>query len=96
MIMSGEMNKTSNIVETEDDAYRRETPYSLLHPEKLVLVDDVGENISQKGDGNAGGHKFMVLASDTRPGPKLFQGQYCCGCLDSQQGTVNRSCAQSS
>jgi hypothetical protein len=30
-----------------------------------VTVDEVGENISQKGDGNAGGQKFMV-ASDTR------------------------------
>jgi hypothetical protein len=36
-----------------------------LHPEKLVFFDEVGENISQKGDDNAGGQKFMV-ASDTR------------------------------
>jgi hypothetical protein len=34
--------------------------YSLLHPEYLVMVDEVGEHISQKGDGNAGGQKFMV------------------------------------
>ena len=29
------------------------------------MVDEVGENISQKGDGNAGGQKFMV-ANDMR------------------------------
>jgi hypothetical protein len=39
--------------------------YSLVHPDKLVFFDEVGENISQKGDGNAGGQKFMV-AKDMR------------------------------
>jgi hypothetical protein len=34
--------------------------YSLLHPEKLVFFDEVGEHKSQKGDGNAGRQKFMV------------------------------------
>jgi hypothetical protein len=26
-----------------------------------VMVDEVGKHISQKGDGNAGGQKFMVV-----------------------------------
>jgi hypothetical protein len=58
-------DKDNNIVETQAEAYGRKTKYSLLHPEYLVMVDEVGENISQKGDGNAGGQKFMV-ASDMR------------------------------
>jgi hypothetical protein len=36
-----------------------------LHPEKLVFFYEVGENISQKGDGNTGGQKVMV-ARDMR------------------------------
>jgi hypothetical protein len=48
------------IVETEAEAYGRKMKYLLRHPEKLLFVDEVGENISQKGDGNAGGQKFMV------------------------------------
>jgi hypothetical protein len=44
---------------------RQKTQYSLLNPEYLVMVDEVGENISQKGDGNAGRQNFMV-ANDMR------------------------------
>jgi hypothetical protein len=58
-------DKDSNIVVTQAEVYGRNTQYSLLHPEYLVMVDEVGENISQKGDGNAGGKKFMN-ASDMR------------------------------
>jgi hypothetical protein len=58
-------DKYNNIVVTQAESYGRKTQYSLLHPEYLVLVDEVGENISQKGDGNAGGQKFMA-ASDMR------------------------------
>jgi hypothetical protein len=55
----------TNIVNTEAEAYDRQTSYSLLHPDKLVFFDEVEENISQKGDGNAGGQKFIV-AKDMR------------------------------
>jgi hypothetical protein len=51
----------NNVVQTEVEAYGRKTRYSLLHPEKLVFFYEVGETISQKGDGNAGGQKFMVI-----------------------------------
>jgi hypothetical protein len=54
----------NNVVQTEAEEYGRKTRYSLLHPEKNLFFDEVGENISQKGDGNAGGQKFMV-ARDT-------------------------------
>jgi hypothetical protein len=36
----------NNILNTEADAYGRQTSYSLLHPDKLVFFDKVGENIS--------------------------------------------------
>jgi hypothetical protein len=55
----------NNVVQTEAEEYGRKTRYSLLHPEKNLFFDEVGENISQKGDGNAGGQKFMV-ARDIR------------------------------
>jgi hypothetical protein len=51
-------DKDNNIVVTQAEAYGRNTQYSLLHPEYLVMVDEVGEHISQKGDGNAGGLKL--------------------------------------
>jgi hypothetical protein len=50
----------NNIVNTEADAYGRQTSYSILHPDKLVFFEKVGENISQKGDGNSGGQKNLV------------------------------------
>jgi hypothetical protein len=56
-------DRDNNIV-TEADAYGQKTAYSLIptHAHKLIMVDEVGDNISQKGNGNAGGHKFMVAA----------------------------------
>jgi hypothetical protein len=49
---------------TEADTYGQKKAYSLIPTQahKLIMVDEVGENISQKGDGNAGGQKFMVAA----------------------------------
>jgi hypothetical protein len=58
-------DKDNNIFVAQAEEYGRETQYSLLHPEYLVMVDKVGENISQKGDGNTGGQHYMV-ASDMR------------------------------
>jgi hypothetical protein len=54
-----------NIVQTKEEAYGRKKKYLLKHPEKVIFVDKVGDNISQKGDGNAGGQHFMV-ARDMR------------------------------
>jgi hypothetical protein len=55
-------DKDNTIVVTQAEAYGRKTQYSLLHPEYLVMVDEVEENISQKGDGNDGGQKCMVVS----------------------------------
>jgi hypothetical protein len=54
-------DKDNNIVGTQAEAYGRKTQYSLLHPEYLVMVDEVGEHILQKGDGNADGQNSMVV-----------------------------------
>jgi hypothetical protein len=54
-----------NIVENEVESYGGKTKYLLRHPEKLIFVDKVGENISQKYDGTTGGQTFMVV-KDTR------------------------------
>jgi hypothetical protein len=39
---------------TEADAYGKKMAYSLVPTQahKLIMVDEMGENISQKGDGN--------------------------------------------
>jgi hypothetical protein len=50
----------NNIVNTEAEACVRQTSYSLLYADKLVFFDEVGENISQKGEGDAGGQQSMV------------------------------------
>jgi hypothetical protein len=54
-----------NKIVIEADAYGKKAAYSLIPTQahKLIMVDEVGGNISQKGDGNAGdGQKFMVAA----------------------------------
>ena len=40
--------------------FGRKTKYLLTHPEMLLFVDEVGDSMSQKNDGNNGGQKFMV------------------------------------
>jgi len=47
-------------VEREGDAYGRNTQFELVHPEKVIFVDEVGSNTSQKNDGNIGGEKFLI------------------------------------
>jgi hypothetical protein len=53
---------------SEDDAtrYGQKTKHVLTHPERVLFVDEVGANTSQKQDGNIGGRKLLV-ARGTRP-----------------------------
>jgi hypothetical protein len=46
---------------------------TILHPEYLVMVDKVGENISQKGDVNDGGQTFMVVNDMRAQVPNSFK-----------------------
>ena len=60
------LNKEGQIVEYEEEAFGLQTEFMLLHPNKLLFVDEVGSNTSQAKDGNIGGEKFLVL-NDARP-----------------------------
>ena len=54
------LNKENNIVQSKEEAFGRQTQYYITHPDYLVFVDEVGDNTSQRNDGNAGGEKFIV------------------------------------
>jgi hypothetical protein len=54
------LDSEGNIVEKEEDAFGRKTKYLLTRPEYVFFVDDVGDNTSQKNDGNVGGQMFVV------------------------------------
>jgi len=49
-----------NITINQDRQFGRKTKYLLTCPEMLLFIDEVGDNASQKNDGNIGGQKFMV------------------------------------
>jgi hypothetical protein len=54
------MMSSGNIVTDEADMYGRPTKYHLTHPEKLIFVDEVGDNTSQANDGNRTGTKYVT------------------------------------
>jgi hypothetical protein len=53
-------NAQGSITQDESEAIGRKTKYLLSHPRYLLFVDEVGDNTSQRNDGNAGGQKFVV------------------------------------
>ena len=48
------------IMEDKMVAVRQKTWYILTRPKMVFFVDEVGDNTSQKDDGNVGGQKFVV------------------------------------
>jgi hypothetical protein len=54
------LDKDGVVVEEESEAMGRRTKYILNRPNYLVFVDEVGDNTSQKDDGNIGGTKYVV------------------------------------
>jgi hypothetical protein len=54
------LDKEGNIVMDEEHMYGRPTKYNLTHPEKLIFVDEVGDNTSQANDGNKTGTKYVT------------------------------------
>ena len=44
----------------EDDALGCKVTHDLIRPEICIVMDEVGGNTSQKGDGNKGGEQFIV------------------------------------
>jgi hypothetical protein len=57
------VNKEGAIVQTKDEAWGRQTNYLLTRPDYVIFVDEVGDNTSQKNDGNVGGTKYVVEKS---------------------------------
>jgi hypothetical protein len=54
------LNREGRIVGLEDDAFVRKTSYLMRKPKFVVFVDEVGDNASQKNDGNIAGTKYVV------------------------------------
>jgi hypothetical protein len=54
------LDKEGNEVTNKEDMYGRPTKYNLTHPEKLIFVDEVGDNTSQANDGNKTGTKYFT------------------------------------
>jgi hypothetical protein len=54
------------VSEDESTRYGQKTKHVPTHPERVLFVDGVGSNTSQKQDENIGGRKFIV-ARGTRP-----------------------------
>jgi hypothetical protein len=50
-----------NVTE-EEEGFGRKTKYLVTRPNYILYVDEVGDNTSQKSDGNVGGEKFLVAA----------------------------------
>jgi len=54
------LDKDGVVVEEEHLAFGRKTKYQMICPNYLVFVDEVGDNTSQKDDGNIAGTKYVV------------------------------------
>jgi hypothetical protein len=52
--------KGNTVLEHNPTRYDRKTKFKLTHPERVIFVDEVGENTSQKQDGHIGGRKLIV------------------------------------
>jgi len=51
---------TGEITTNEHKAYGQKTKYVLTHAKMVLFAAEVGNNTSQKNDGNIGGQKFVV------------------------------------
>ena len=52
------MNSIGEIVE-EEDTFGCKVLHDIVHPEYAIVLDEVGGNTNQKGDGNVGGEPMM-------------------------------------
>ena len=61
MVKSGVwVNREGKIVSTEEESFGRKTKHILTRPNYLIIVDETGDDTSQKHDGNQCGEKFVV------------------------------------
>ena len=63
------MDRIGNVA-TKHEAFGAKCTHTLDHPDMCLVVDEVGSNLSQKGDGHVGGQKF-VCAKGTIPQVKV-------------------------
>jgi hypothetical protein len=72
----------NNIVQSKEEAFGRQKQYCITHPDNLVFVDKIGDNTSQRNDGNAGGKNF-ILDKDKNALKSLLTMTVTSPCLDS-------------
>ena len=53
------MDREYNVVSNQIEAFGTRCTHSLDHPDLCIVVDEVGSNLSQKGDGHIGGQKYV-------------------------------------
>jgi len=52
-------NIQNEVVQSKAEAFGLKTSYNLIRPDKLLFVDEVGCNTSQKNDGASGGVRYI-------------------------------------
>ena len=57
LVQSGNAEKSNEFSSEYDGPFK--TNFKLTHPENCLVVDEVGSNISQKGDGHIAGKKYV-------------------------------------
>ena len=55
------MDRNGNSCEP-DEAFGCKVTHRIVYPENILVADELGGNLSQKGDGNLGGEKLMCKA----------------------------------
>jgi hypothetical protein len=58
----GSKDAAGDIIEEEKDAFSLKSHFFLLHPNKVIFVNEVGNNTSQANHGSIGGEKFICTA----------------------------------
>ena len=60
------MDREGNILEQEELAFGCKVTHNILRPDMILVMDEVGSDTSQKGDGSIGGEK-LVCEKGTTP-----------------------------
>ena len=59
------MDKSGNVVRDESHAFGCKVTHDLIHPDWCLVGDEVGGNISMKGDGHVGGRLYLTAKGKT-------------------------------
>jgi hypothetical protein len=69
------IDRDNNIVANEEEAFGRKSDILVTRPDMIIMVDECGDNTSQKQDGTKGGQKKITPTNGRarqRPGFKDF------------------------